>query len=547
MAPRPLGRLAAGLLAAGLLALLPVQGARAETSLALLAEVGPWPVVSRLIGYRGRLWFANSVKGVNHNSADLYSYDPASGTLRYERHLFSQDAGRPLVHDGLLYWPQEDSRISINWGDFAVTNGRDWAYGVVPVAATALAFHSHAMTRLGDDLLVATSAWRAGFQRSGDRGLTWRELYDHPTPTGRVSRVVELESLGDLVFGSLRLRDGSGLLQSDGARTLATPGWPEKRAVRALAALGGRVYGLVREADGTALWRSDGRTSEPMAALPQDGQARDLAADGRDLWLLTQSAEGGAIWRSPDGGAWTLVHRVAGGQPSSLVTFGDGIFVGGAGPDGRGRLWGPEAAGGSLAVPDGFAALPRLADDRPVPDWALEARRLDALLTDPGSYERYARTLRDLVFDLARRNPPEGFFAERLATVMPDRRLSLIGGAVEVSAAKLGRWILLWGMAVSGQGPVPVALLDVPWSAPRNRAEKYYDTLPAALWAIGETGQRDRATVTALIERLDRPDDPQWLQGDLIGALSAVTGERFGYDTAAWRAWWSRQAPTWAY
>jgi hypothetical protein len=66
-------------------------------------------VASRLIGYQDRLWLANSVKGVNHNSADLYSYDPDGGALRYERHLFSQDAGRPVVADGLLYWPFEDA------------------------------------------------------------------------------------------------------------------------------------------------------------------------------------------------------------------------------------------------------------------------------------------------------------------------------------------------------------------------------------------------------------------------------------------------------
>ena len=44
----------------------------------------------------------------------------------------------------------------------------------------------------------------------------------------RVSRVVRLEALGDLVFGALLAKDGSGLLQSDGKRTVATPGWPDR-------------------------------------------------------------------------------------------------------------------------------------------------------------------------------------------------------------------------------------------------------------------------------------------------------------------------------
>lgn len=76
--------------------ILPLSS-KAEPSLQVLAEVEPWPVVSRLIGFDGRLWFANSVKGRNHNSADLFSYDPDEGDVRYERHLFSQDAAVPSL------------------------------------------------------------------------------------------------------------------------------------------------------------------------------------------------------------------------------------------------------------------------------------------------------------------------------------------------------------------------------------------------------------------------------------------------------------------
>jgi len=31
---------------------------------------------------------------------------------------------------------------------------------------------------------------------------------------------------------------------------------------------------------------------------------------------------------------------------------------------------------------------------------------------------------------------------------------------------------------------------------------------------------------------------PPWLTGDIIGALSDLTGKRFGYDLKAWRVWW---------
>ncbi|MGI9371498.1 MAG: hypothetical protein ACR2OJ_03305 [Hyphomicrobiales bacterium] len=92
--------------------MLPSAVGAVEPELSILARVGPWPVTSRLIGYDGKVWFANSVKGRNHNSADIWSLDPETAELRYERHLFSQDAGVPLVHRDLLYWPYEDGRYS---------------------------------------------------------------------------------------------------------------------------------------------------------------------------------------------------------------------------------------------------------------------------------------------------------------------------------------------------------------------------------------------------------------------------------------------------
>ena len=117
-----------GALLAVLLTFLPAAVAAAE-ELPVRARIGPWPTLSKPVAFDGRLWVVNSVLGVNHNSADLYSIDPVGGERRYERHLFSQDAGRPLVHGGLLYWPSEDTRFSLGWGDFSVTNGRDWATG----------------------------------------------------------------------------------------------------------------------------------------------------------------------------------------------------------------------------------------------------------------------------------------------------------------------------------------------------------------------------------------------------------------------------------
>ena len=100
-------------------------------------------------------------------------------------------------------------------------------------------------------------------------------------------------------------------------------------------------------------------------------------------------------------------------------------------------------------------------------------------------------------------------------------------------------------MALAGTGHVPPALLAGTWTKPANDAEKYFEAPPAAMWAASIIGQQDRATIDALVGRLMR-DDPLWLRGDTIGALSTLTGQRFGYDVAAWQDWWRATGSTWS-
>lgn len=114
----------------------------------------------------------------------------------------------------------------------------------------------------------------------------------------------------------------------------------------------------------------------------------------------------------------------------------------------------------------------------------------------------------------------------------------MFGGRVKVPGKKLARWYLLWGMAHNGHGRVPVDLIAAPWTAPPNRAEKYIEPALAAIWAVARLGQDDHDTLAALVGRLDHPGDPDWLNGDVVGALTDLTGRRLAYDTAAWRRWW---------
>jgi hypothetical protein len=110
-------------------------------------------------------------------------------------------------------------------------------------------------------------------------------------------------------------------------------------------------------------------------------------------------------------------------------------------------------------------------------------------------------------------------------------------GSRRFPAPKMARWYILWAMAHNGHGRVPVELIAAPWEAPKNGAEKYFESAPAA----AELGQKDDKTLAALISHLDRSGDPVWLKGDIIWALTVLTNQRFAYDVAAWQRWWRAQ------
>lgn len=57
----------------------------------------------------------------------------------------------------------------------------------------------------------------------------------------------------------------------------------------------------------------------------------------------------------------------------------------------------------------------------------------------------------------------------------------------------------------------------------------------AALWAVRKLSQKDDGTLAALISWLDFKHDPKWVTGDVVVALTDLTGKRFGYGRDAWR------------
>jgi hypothetical protein len=406
-------------------------------------------------------------------------------------------------------------------------------------------FHVHAMEKLDGRLFAATSAWRTGLHVSTDGGLNWRQIYDHQTPERQVTRITAMASISGRLFGALdENRNGNPrypLLVVDGTEVSAVPNWPETAETLDLAATKGSVYGLISSAGDLAFWRSDGQRSERLTGAGSMPPLRAFTADADGFWGVSNAAGGGALWHSEDGRRWTRVQNLAGGRPNDVVVYQRRVYVAGTGSDGRGILWGPPPSPSAAPPPSSPPSWPPRPTRGAFDESAAEAI-LKAAISEPA---RYGSRLRDLVYGWALAEARPEFFEDALQSPFPDKQVARFRGRVKLPAANYGRHILLWGMGVAGWGKVPIALLERPWTGISNRPQKWFDSLEMALFAVTWVGQNDQATLASLINRLDRQTDPMWLKGDIVGALGAVTGQRFGYDIKAWRQWWAETKGYW--
>ena len=153
--------------------------------------------------------------------------------------------------------------------------------------------------------------------------------------------------------------------------------------------------------------------------------------------------------------------------------------------------------------------------------------------------------LRDLIRTILERSPQGDFFVSLLDAEVPDDEIPLFGGQFSVPARDIATWQLIAAMGLNGEKTLPLAFLERPWWQSPNGPQKWFDSLLIGLHAVKLAGQNDRATVDALVRRLDRPGDPDWLQSQITGTLVALTGERFAYDTDGWRTWWRTAKQSW--
>ncbi len=521
---------------------MPVASAQAE-ELAIIARPGNWPVADRLIPFQNRIWFATAVKGVDHNSADIWSFDPASDELRFEHFLFSQDAGHPAVHDSLLYWPHEDMRIGLGMGAVSVTNGRDWQNLFLP--SNSYMMHTHAVTSWNDRLVAAMAGWNSVLAASSDGGKSWQQLIDAPPSTGSFHRYNNVVSLDERLFVRHWQDTGTTLKEFRDGELHPVKGWPRNRHFSQLTVFQNALYALVDSNENTTeLWRLDSDGAQQTAHDPAAFNPQLLTTDGDALWAVTYQAGRGQLWSSTGGNRFTAHSTFTGGVPYSVAALAPGkIYVGGEGADGRAILWGPDSP---MPKPTAILVdLPKRAEHAPWTDeFRTRAQRLRVLLGNEQTYgER--NILRAELEDILQQNPPPDFFTPMLDVEAPKLTLGLFGGRLQVPAQDFARWHILGAMGRNGERNIPLELLEPDWNQPSNRPQKWFDPLLIAIEAIHLSGQNDRATIDALIRRLDKPQEPAWLQSQVTGTLAAVTGAGFAQDKAAWKAWWKNSKDEW--
>ena len=588
-----------------------------------LLEPTVWEAVSNLIEYQGSLYAVGSTVYVNHNSGDIYRFDPWRGELRYEAHLFSQDAGQPTVSGHWLYFPAEDSRFSAGFGEYYVTDGRTWRW---VQARDAQAFHFHAMADHGGKLYTGAAEWNGLLYASEDRGAHWELVYSHPTPEKRVTRINNLIKYdGKLYAGgySPSLQEHYlFVLEDDTLRAVAA--LPKSRAALALAVFQNGLYLQLRGGSQPGLYRFDGTHAVRLFPAGDPLFAAGWVHGGR-LYLAGRDTTGGAVFISQDGTNFDLAQRFPEREPLDAATVHGRTYIGIRRPKGRGEIWVSENAAhqGTLLTrritaaqlpdrlrahtPPGTAIRYQMAQDDDIfrgpggdaerwYDWGQEPLRLpqgffrlkirlegDARHTpylswsapDPippplAGFVRdsspppnpeaelsklpQARAL-DTFWDIlpfargvaelaANRHPDMSQWIEkRLMEPLPNGKVGIFGGDSTIRSDWLYYHYLLMGLALTGHGRVPPALWETPFVIERNPMEKYFSPHEAGVFTAGVLRQNDPETVGSLIALLGSADNPLWFKGDVVGALTQITGQRFGYDFDAWRDWHGGSVP----
>jgi len=510
-----------------------------------VAQFDTWPGVSQLISYNDQIWFVNSQPYQDTNVADIYSFSPASSKLSYERSLFSQDVGNPVIYDGLLHWPFEDPRRSAGTGEYAVTDGNRWQWNYMQSGSV---MHVHAMNVCNDQLVAVTGSW-TGQLHTQQPDDTWQLSYDYPAGSASFSRLVNVEQLDDtcIVGAAARGKKEAKLFSLTNAQPASVAGWPVSDRVDELTVHKGELFGFTDTGSDRALMHFNGTETQEVS-LPATDRPRALHSNGDNLWLVSQYRQNeinrGRLWVYGENGLFNALKDFE-QAPVSLTSYKNQVYIGTYHPKG-GSLWRytnyDNNSGSKRTVPK-VAELGKIVN--PPPDQnKVDSfyRELTEIANDLENTEGYSRGLRrkigrhpdikTLEFGIALTRVLKDNFAAGEVTMFNQQTMS---------RETLIRWYLLTTMAISGHGTVDPEWIKKYADLPDSRSGKLFDPSVAAIVAVGWIGQNDKATINALVQRLNEKETPVWLQADLIGSLSALTEKRFAYDIEAWNQWWRSQ------
>ena len=512
-----------------------------------VAEFEQWPGVSQMISYRDRIWLVNSEPFTDTNSADVYSYSIDDDSLRYERSLFTQDVGAPVIYNGLLHWPFEDPRRSAGSGEYAVTDGVHWQWRTMQSGSV---MHVHAMNVCDGDLVAATGSWTGQLHRLGDNN-EWQVEYDYPAAENRFSRIVSVAQLGDdcLLGAAAKGKDEAKLLSLQGDEPEPAGGWPSSERVDYLTRHQQALYAFSDAKGARQLIRYDGEQSR-VILLPDNHRPRAMHSDGDNLWLVAHNRNDndktGSLWQYTDNHEFKLVQYFE-EVPISLASLNGAIAIGTYAKSGAALLLYKQVASVSAKSSSELSQDPLLPVEAESAE--LDSELVDSLykdlldiISDPENTASYARILRrNLGRHPELKTPEFGAALMRVLSVPIEGEPTTMFTGQSISRQDLIHWFLITTLAINGHGRIEPVWINSGPDLIVPDSKKVFDPSIASIVASGWLQQDDKPLLKELFIRLNNTSDPLWVKSDIIGALTAITEQRFGYDVSAWNLWWSRQ------
>ena len=539
--------------------LLPATVSTAASSATLaqrIVTLPQWPGVSQLIVYEERIWFVNSEPFDDTNISDIHSYSVDTGQVRYERSLFSQDTGNPVVYKGLLHWPFEDPRRSAGTGEYAITDGTDWRWRSMQSGSV---MHVHAMNVCNERLVAVTGSWTGQLHEQQPDG-DWNLQYEVPAGDAPFSRLVSVQPFNDqcAVGAAISGESAVRLFSVQGAAAKAFSNWPSSNRVDVITHHQGAIFAFADTRNVRELLWFNGEKTERIE-LPEGSWPRALHSDGVNLWLATQEpaetdaggSARGTLWQYTGAGVFTSLTRLQ-SPPIALTSLREQVFIGTYDSAG-GELWVYGEANPRSSTSVSSAAntanvtapgeLP-VATDAPVNQQQVAAlyNELSTVLKNSSSTQNFARGLRDSLSRHPQRYDVE--FGAAIGLLLQDQYdLTPVRMFTErlVPTTDLVQWYLILALAINGHGHIDPAFIVSEKPVVDHNSGKIFHPSVAAIVASGWLNQRDSNTIDALMQRLNRQTDPVWVRADVIGALTAVTGQRFAYDVDQWNQWWQSQ------